>query len=260
MDAILFDMDGVLYEGGQAIEGARETIEWCRAENIPHLFLTNTTSRPRSALMEKLGSMGIDADIDHILTPPVAARDWLRRNSNAPVALFVPPHTRDEFTRIDIADETTQTISAVVLGDLGERWTFADYNRAFRQLMDNPDAALIALGMTRYWRTEEGLQLDVGPFVKGLEYAVGIEATVMGKPAEAFFRSALEKLDVAAERTIMVGDDIRGDIEGAQRAGLHGVLVRSGKFRRDDLSLGITPSSVIDSVADLPRLWKELSA
>lgn len=259
MDAILFDMDGVLYEGGQPIKGARETIAWCRAERIPHLFLTNTTSRPRSALVDKLAAMGIDADSEQILTPPVAARSWLSRNVTDPVALFVPPHTRDEFSGINEAGSNTEKVSAVVLGDLGEQWSFADYNRAFRLLMENPAATLIALGMTRYWRAEDGLRLDVGPFVKGLEYAVGIEATVMGKPAPAFFRSALEKLDMAAERTVMVGDDIRGDIDGAQHFGLHGVLVRTGKFRADDLSLGITPTSVIDSIADLPRLWEQLS-
>ena len=54
MKSILFDMDGVLYEGDTPISGASEIIAWCNAQGIPHLFLTNTTSRPRSALMEKL--------------------------------------------------------------------------------------------------------------------------------------------------------------------------------------------------------------
>jgi len=256
MQAILFDMDGVLYEGGKLIKGADNVIAWCRDQGIPHLFLTNTTSRPRSALIEKLHALGIAAKIEEILTPPVAAMNWLRHHCSKPVALFVPDATRKEFIDITAAGENDKEIGAVVLGDLGDAWDFATYNHAFRLLMDNPEAQLIALGMTRYWQAEDGLQLDAGPFVRGLEYAVGIEPLVMGKPAQPFFRTALSMLGSEADQTVMIGDDIRGDIDGAQQAGIKGVLVRTGKFRRDDLALGIQPFDVIDSIADLPTWWE----
>lgn len=255
MQAILFDMDGVLYEGDKAIHGAADSINWCRQQEIPLLFLTNTTSRPRSALVTKLGAMGIQVDCREILTPPVAAANWLRQHCQQAAALFVPQQSHEEFIGINIAASDTDPIGAVVLGDLGDEWDFATYNRAFRLLMSNPDARLVALGMTRYWKAEDGLRLDVGPFVKGLEYAVGTEPVVMGKPATPFFRAALSLTGTAAENTVMLGDDIRGDIGGAQQAGIHSVLVRTGKFRPADLSMGITPDAVIDSIADLPRWW-----
>lgn len=257
MQAILFDMDGVLYEGNKPIDGAAEAIAWCRAQGIPHLFLTNTTSRPRSDLVDKLADFGIPASTHEILTPPVAAINWLNQHCSEAVALFVPEKTRQEFVDINEATPASNRIGAVVVGDLGEQWDFSTLNRAFRLLMDNPEAQLIALGMTRYWQAEEGLRLDVGPFVKALEYAVGIEPLVMGKPAMPFFRSALSLLGVSEENTIMLGDDIRGDIDGAQQAGIRGILVRSGKFRRDDLSLGISPHHVLDSIADLPQWWEK---
>ena len=55
----------------------------------------------------------------------------------------------------------------------------------------------------------------------------------------------------------MVGDDIRTDVEGAQRAGLTGVLVRTGKFAPSDLDGAVSPDAVIGSLADLPRWWTE---
>src|SRR5262249_42897378 len=58
---ILFDMDGVLYDDDRLIDGAIETVEWLRARGIPHLFLTNTSSKPRAALAEKLCAFGIRA-------------------------------------------------------------------------------------------------------------------------------------------------------------------------------------------------------
>lgn len=256
LQAILFDMDGVLYQGEQPIPGAAEAVAWCRREKIPHLFLTNTTSRPRRALVEKLADMGIAVSEEELLTPPVAAASWLTHHIHGPVALFVREATREEFSAIEIAADDVTEAAAVVLGDLGEQWSFAAYNRAFQLLMANPATPLVGLGLTRFWQTETGLQLDVGPFIKGLEYASGRKAVVMGKPAAAYFHSALELLGVEPSQAIMIGDDIRGDVEGAQRAGLKGVLVRSGKFRPGDLELGVTPDAILDSVAALPEWWQ----
>jgi len=114
---------------------------------------------------------------------------------------------------------------------------------------------LVALGMSRYAQGSDGLVLDVAPFIKALEHAAGCEAVVMGKPAKAFFEAAVRKLQTSPAETVMVGDDIRADVGGAQAAGLAGVLVRTGKFRDRDLEGSIRPDAVLDSVADLPRWW-----
>jgi HAD superfamily hydrolase (TIGR01458 family) len=141
-----------------------------------------------------------------------------------------------------------------VIGDYAERWTFASLNRAFRCLMADPPPALVALGMTRYWQAEDGLRLDTGPFVAALEYATGRQAIVLGKPAKPFFDSALEQLGVSAAAACMIGDDIRGDIGGAQAAGIRAILVQTGKFRPADLDGDIEPAAVLPSFAGL-RGW-----
>ena len=94
---------------------------------------------------------------------------------------------------------------------------------------------------------------SAGPFVRALEYATGVEARVAGKPSAAFYAAALGSLglDLSA-RAVMVGDDLWSDVEGAQRAGLQGWLVRTGKFREDALrDSGIVPDRVLPSVAAL---------
>ncbi len=259
MQAILFDLDGVLYEGSKAIEGAVETVHWFQQKAIPHLFLTNTSSRPRSALVEKLAGFGIDAREQDFLTPPAAAIEWLKHHVEHSIALFVADATRAEFSQFTISDDPDDTIDAVVIGDLGESWNFARLNRAFRILMNNPQAHLIALGMTRYWKSESGLQLDAGPFVAALEYATGRQPVVMGKPAEKFYQAALVQLATPADQTLMIGDDIVGDIKAANKLGFHTVLVRTGKFSDSDLTLGIRPDAVIDSIAKLPEYWQSIS-
>lgn len=252
--ALLIDLDGVIYTGDGPIPGARETIAWLAEHHVPRLFVTNTTSKPRSAIVAKLAEMGIDVRASEILTPPVAAAAWLREHAAGPAALFVPPATREEFAGVAVA-AAGEPAAAVVVGDYGEHWTFAEMNRAFRLLMATPQPALVALGMTRYWQAPDGLRLDTAPFVAALAHAAGVEPVVLGKPAPAFFAAALEILGVPAKRTWMLGDDIRADVRGAQAAGLRAVLVKTGKFREQDLSLGIDPDAELDFIAELPDWW-----
>lgn len=258
MKAILFDLDGVLYQGGSLLTGAMEALDWVRREGIDHLFLTSTSSRPRAAIHENLARMGIQVALEEILTPPVAARDWLLAQGVSPVALFIPEATRGEFDGLDVLSAEAQTgARAVIVGDLGKGWGFATLNRAFRLPMAEPHPHLIALGMTRYWRAADGLRLDTAPFVVALQHATGIEPVVLGKPARPFFAAALAALGTNAAETLMIGDDIRGDIGGAQSAGIRGLLVRTGKFRLQDLQGEIQLDAVIDSVANLSEWWAE---
>jgi phospholysine phosphohistidine inorganic pyrophosphate phosphatase len=258
MTALLIDLDGVIYEGEKPLPGAAEALEWVREQELPHLFLTNTTSRPRSALVTKLADFGIPASAEQILTPPVAAARWLAEHAPGPAALFVAPATTEEFDELDIAATEQVGVASVVVGDYGERWSFAELNRAFRLLMNRPQPALVALGMTRYWKAEDGLRLDTAPFVTALAHASDAEPVVLGKPAAAFFETALSVLGVRADEVLMIGDDIVGDIDGAQRAGIRAALVRTGKFRPDDLHVGIRPDAIVDSIAGLPDLLNSL--
>lgn len=250
---ILFDLDGVIYNGETPIEGAAEAIAWARRERIPFLFVTNTTSRPRDTLVRKLESFGILATTEDIWTPAVAANLWLAERGISPAALFVPAETAAEFQDVAVADAGAKT---VVIGDLGDSWDFATLNRAFRLLHADAETILVALGMTRYWMSPTGPSLDVAPFVVALEHASGRRAVVLGKPSQEFFTAAAAKLQLPSADLLMVGDDIRTDIGGAQAAGLRGAIVKTGKFRPDDLEQGVRPDAVWNSVADLPEWWK----
>jgi HAD superfamily hydrolase (TIGR01458 family) len=139
----------------------------------------------------------------------------------------------------------------VILGDLGEGWAYEVLQEAFEYVMGG--AAIIALSRDRYWQRGDRLALDAGPFVAALEYATGVDAVIVGKPSPAFYAAAIASLGLARPAaTAMVGDDLWSDVQGAQRAGLEGWLVRTGKFREETLrDSGITPDRVLSSVAAL---------
>jgi ribonucleotide monophosphatase NagD (HAD superfamily) len=113
-------------------------------------------------------------------------------------------------------------------------------------------ARLLALHKNKFWKTEAGLQLDLGCFIAGLEYVTQQEATLAGKPSPLFFQAALERLALPAASVAMVGDDIDSDVGGAQAAGLLGVLVRTGKYTAEYAARSrVEPDLVLDSVAHL---------
>ncbi len=248
VEALILDLDGTIYSNDEPIPGAVETVRALKALHIPLRFLTNTTSRGRAPLAAKLRELGFPVATEEVFGPPWAAGEFLRARG-ASAHLLVPDGAREDFDGVVIDD---QHPDYVVLGDLGYDWTFGRLNHAFRLLLEG-GAQLIGLGRSRYWRAPDGLRLDTGPFVAALEYATGRPAMIIGKPERTLYEMVLQDLQLPADCVAMVGDDVEMDVRGAQRVGLRGVLVRTGKFRNGDLARGVWPSLVLDSVANLLR-------
>lgn len=239
--AVLIDLAGVLHVGDSAIPGAVAAMRRLRASGLPLRFLTNTTRSPRSAIVAMLRRLDFDIAPEEVQTAVLATRHFVQSRWRAPHYLVHP----------DIADEvgpSSPTPDVVVLGDAGPHFTFDRMNTAFRLVMGG--LPLVAMAKNRYFKESDGLTLDMGAYVVALEFATGTQATVVGKPAAPFFLGALEELGVAPEHAVLIGDDLRDDIGGAQAAGIPGILVRTGKFRPgDDEDPDIRPRLVANDFA-----------
>ncbi len=245
----MVDLDGVLYVEDEPLPGAAEAVERLRRHGLALRFATNTTSRPRRLIHERLQRLGFNVEPEEIITPAALAVRHCERRGHRSVSLLMGDAVKEDFAALrDIGAP-----DAVIVGDLGDEFGHRVLNRAFRQVMDG--AELIALQKNRYWLTPDGLSLDVGPYVAALEYAASVKAVVVGKPASAFFSSTLASMGVPAARAAMVGDDVESDIGGALDAGLEGILVRTGKYREDAVQRsGIKPTAVVASIVDVPAL------
>jgi HAD superfamily hydrolase (TIGR01458 family) len=253
--AYLLDLDGTLYSGGTAIPGAAAALARLRDREIPYRLVTNTTSRSRAMLVDRLRGYGFDALPEEIFTATLAGSQVARTAGYRRVAPFMPEPALADIEDLELVGGTSGSAArqpdAVLVGDLGDRWTYALLQEAFEYLMGG--AALVALSRDRYWLQGERLALDAGPFVSALEFAAGKQAAVAGKPSPAFYAAALASLGLSPSRLIaMVGDDLWSDVEGAQAAGLQGWLVRTGKYRESALrDSGIRPDRILDSIAAL---------
>jgi HAD superfamily hydrolase (TIGR01458 family) len=248
--AVLLDLDGVLYVEDEPVAGARAAVAELRARGRALRFVTNTTSRPRRLILERLHRLGFELEPDELSTPAALAVAHCEERGRRRALLLVRDDVKEDFAALD---EVDAGVEAVIVGDLGEDFGYAVLNRAFRAVMDGAD--LVALQRNRYWMTPAGLALDVGPFVAALEYATRRDAVVVGKPSRDFFATILAGIPCAPGDAVMVGDDVETDVGGALGAGLAGILVRTGKYRDDALrASGVEPTAVVDSIADVPAL------
>jgi HAD superfamily hydrolase (TIGR01458 family) len=251
MAAILIDVDGVLHVSSQPIDGAADAVNRLRADGHRLRFVTNATTRSRRELAEDIRGFGVELEDEELQTTPYAAAHALA--GKRVLALTMPAIVED----LEGIEMVGDHADAVLLGgadetpDTNQVFSYMNLARAFAEL--EAGAELYCLHKNRWWQTARGPLLDAGAFVAGLEYAAGVQATVLGKPSGPYFAAALEALDADPENTWMVGDDVDADVGGAHAFGLRTVLVRTGKFRGDMHGWSVAPDAVLDSIADLPE-------
>jgi HAD superfamily hydrolase (TIGR01458 family) len=250
IQGILVDLEGVLFVGDQVVEGAPETIAYLNRKRIARRYLTNTTTKSTETLHKKLKTMGFPILQKEIISAPMATVLYLR-NLGAPTCyLLVSDEVKQDFREFVSSNENPDVI---VVGDIGEAWDYQLVNKLFRMMMNG--AQLIALHKGRFWQASEGLKVDFGAFIAGLEYATGMQALIIGKPSPSIFEMALKDLDLPAKNVAIIGDDIDSDVGGGKACGLAGILVTTGKYRQDYVSRSsIEPDLTLPSIKALRDL------
>ena len=245
--AFLFDLDGVFYVSEELIQGGPEIISQLRKENLPFRFITNTTSKTRKQLSEKLRNLGLIIKEDEIISAGSAGEIYLDSLGSPKCHLLISEELMEDYRRFDCGRDEP---SWVVIGDRGHNWTYNDINQAFRYIMSG--AELLALHKGKYFKVSDGLDMDIGAIVAGLEYVSEKKAITLGKPNKEFFCAALSDLQLSPRCVTMIGDDIVNDIGGAQAVGIKTILVKTGKYNQSVLQKSdIVPDAIIDSIAEL---------
>ena len=284
---LLLDLDGVLVLKNYPLPGATGALESLDAAGFPFLVATNTSMSSRATMSLELGRVGLSIPAGRIVSAASAAASYTARHlANAPLYVLVAPDAMVEFEgqRVLTHGEAAAPgarVAAVVVGDAGDEFTPRNMQTAFSLLRGG--ARFIAMHKNRWWITPAGVLMDSGGYVAALEFAAQRRALVTGKPSRAFFADGVRQLgaiarsgyaadhlppdglsprDVSAARfspreVAMVGDDLWNDVRGAQRAGLRGVFVRSGKHGDTELARlasergSPAPDAVAPSIAEV---------
>jgi HAD superfamily hydrolase (TIGR01450 family) len=257
---LVLDADGVIILKGEPLPGAVEALAALDARGLPYRVVTNFSQAHRTTLADRFSRRGTRIDPDRIITAAsaTATATATRFPGGGLYALVAPDATREfDGQRLlgrDEAEAHPGSVAAVVIGDGGDELSFENLDLAFRLIRGG--AAFFAMHRNPWWLTPKGPTLDAGAVVVGLEFATGVKATVLGKPSPAVFRQALDGLRrdlgrrIPARAVVMVGDDPAADVHAAQRVGLRGVLVLSGKTTAEEAaSLSWTRRRPPDAIA-----------
>jgi len=252
MMAFALDMDGTVYKGEEAIPGAAEFVSFLRERGIPFVFLTNNSSHGRGFYLRRLERMGFDVSLENILTSTTATVRYLR---SVHPGRSVYPVGVDDFVceiseaGIEIDDEDPD----IVLLAFDTSITYGKINKAYRFLKSG--AGFVATHPDDLCPTEQGYDIDIGPFIRMFESMTGAAAEVVGKPSRRMLEMAAEEMGVRLSEVVMVGDRLYTDMRMAANAATRSVLVLSGEATGEELKAsGLAPTAVVGSVAEIPAL------
>jgi HAD superfamily hydrolase (TIGR01450 family) len=251
---VVVDVDGPLRNGATVVPGAVEAVRALKEAGHPVAALSNSTAKSSPQLAAELRNCGFPFVDGEVVTAASMAVHHLK--SYHPGAKVYWLGEGFPFTEADglkfVMDGEQPDI--VLVGGNGPRVTFDRISTALRWLREG--AAFVAMHRNLTWLGPDGIALDIGAVVSGLEAASGVVPVVIGKPSRAAFNCALTAVGLPPRSVVMVGDDVRNDILAAQEMGLHGVLVLTGKTPPGDVPLEALIDDVLPSIADLPELLR----
>jgi 4-nitrophenyl phosphatase len=261
VQAVLLDMDGVLYVGNQALAGVQSLIDYLESTGRRWLCVTNNSSRTSETFSQKLAGMNISVTPEHILGSAQATSEWLAEavHPGAKVLMMGEKSLRDAlaskgFELISDPLEAEVVVASIFFGlnyEILTNLTIAIRNGA-RFVATNPDPSL---------PTERGQVPGTGSLVALLATASGVQPEYVGKPYPGMYQQAMARLGSDAAHTLMVGDRYETDIIGAVELGMPTVGVLTGVSTREDYAAAVKPPMlVVNGLPELQALFEQVDA
>lgn len=221
---LLIDFDGVIKLGEKPAPDAKDFFEFIKEKNIPAFVISNSTLRTSQDIKEFFENHNIDFNIPAMTAAEVTSH-YVKENYKR-VKVYCIENIKKLFKDISVEENP----EAVVVGDLGDQWSYEILNEIFREVYNGAD--FIAMQKNKFWKPDgTSLCLDAGSFISSIEYAAGKEALLIGKPSPIYFKTALKELGYSNSFFYMLGDDIETDINAVQKLGGKGILIYTGKTK-----------------------------
>ena len=251
MEVVFLDLDGTIYLGSNLIEGALSFLERLEERGIRRFFLSNNSSKSVGEYQEKLRGLGIPASEDEILLSTHDLISWLRENGIDQTYLVGTEGMREMLESVGVAT-ASENPQYVVLG-YDTEITYEKLSTASIHL--HKGVPMVASHPDIVCPSPDGGLPDTGAYMDLFEATTGVRPEhVCGKPNAGMILHKVQELGLRPDQCAMVGDRLYTDMEMAERAGVHGVLVLSGEATIEDLEQAPqSPSVVVGSVDELAR-------
>ena len=257
IQAVMCDMDGVLWRGDRAMPGLIEFFSFMRERNIRFVLATNNATRTAAQYAEKLAEFGARVSEAEILPSCDVVSDYLKT--------IAPPGTRVFVVgEAALADSihargfvVNDTEAEIVVAGLDRQATFAKLAQATRLIRRG--ARFIGTNPDKTWPGENEIMPGAGAILAFLEAATEVKPLIVSKPEPIMFQQAMARMGSQAETTVMIGDRLETDILGGQCAGLKTILVLSGVSAEADIEqMGVRPDWIFRDIGELTQVWRKL--
>jgi len=255
--ALIIDMDGVLWRGGQPLSGVAEFFAFLRQHGIRFVLATNNSSRTETQHAERLASYGAPVTLDEIVTSANATADYLTEvvPEGSRVYAIGMEGVRQALTQRGFVLSDEDGASAVVVG-IDWHATFDQLKRA--TLLIRAGAKFVGTNPDVTFPAPEGIIPGNGALLAAIEVATGVRPIVVGKPEPILYQQALRRLDTPLEATAALGDRLETDILGGMRVGIKTILVLSGVTTPEMLAASAyQPDWVFEDILDLTKHWDD---
>lgn len=233
-DALLLDLDGVVYRGADPVEYAAEGIAAAAAAGAAPVYVTNNASRPPQVVADQLNGLGIPTDPAHVMTASLAAAAMLRHELpvGARVLCVGGPGLFEAMQTAGFETVTSaQDAPVAVVQGFGPDVGWAQLTEAAYAV--TAGARFVATNLDATLPTERGMAVGNGSLVAAVINATGVQPVSSGKPEAGIFHEAAAL--VGATNPIAVGDRLNTDLAGARAAGIPGLHVLTGVSQVPDL-------------------------
>ncbi len=247
--AVFLDLDGTIYLGEGLIDGALEFLGRLEERGVRRYFLSNNSSKSVDQYLEKLRGLGIDADREEVLLSTHDLLSWLSSEGVTNTFLVGTEGMRSMLEGRGINTSSDEP-EFVILGYDTE----VSYQKlATASIHLHRGVPMVASHPDIVCPSPDGGLPDTGAYMALFEATTGAKPVhVCGKPNKGMILHKIEELGLEVSECVMVGDRLYTDMEMAERAGVHGILVLSGEAAMEDLEgSGMSPSLVVESVGSL---------
>lgn len=263
LEAVLFDLDGTVYRGTEEVPGAADAISMLARRGIPYRFVTNRSSRTRDTILKHLQSLGVPCELEHVMTTAQATARYLcsqakalAREQNSMRAYVIG----EEGLRLALGE------TDIVLAEDKVDWVVVGYDADFSYekmeracLLIREGAQLIGTNPDPFFHTDKGLSPETGAMVAAIEAGSECKALYVGKPQPLLLQVCLDQMNVRAEHTLMIGDNLYTDIPAGASAGTKTALILTGVCTEEEAQSAPTlPDYIVADYDAFNRVVAEL--
>ena len=255
IEAVLFDIDGVLQRGSSAQPAADELLRLLALRDVKIACITNNSMHTSTQISRQLQRLGVPVPAKNIVTSADVTRSYLDSVAHPGAHLLIVGMggLRRALLNDGRYREDHEAPDFVVVG-LDQRFNYRTGSQAVRAITTG--ARLIATNDDRLRPGDSGVEPEAGAILNFILAATGAEAVVTGKPAPEMFNHAMRVLGAEPNKTLVVGDNIETDIAGAHSLGLRSVLVKNGVPTAVPIrGVPASPTMTVPDLQGLLRMW-----